>query len=305
MRRLVLARPLDLAATVGVLQRGGGDPTGRAEPGGWWRALRTPDGPATLHLRVDTAAGEVLAEAWGAGANWALEQVPALVGEDDDASGLVAVHPQVEVAMRRAPGLRIGRTGLVVEALVPAVIEQRVTGQEAFGGYRRLVRAYGEPAPGPGADLGLVVAPDVATWRQIPSWHWLQAGVDGARSATLQRALAVAPRLEECVDLAPEAAHRRLRAIPGVGVWTAAEVRQRALGDADAVSFGDYHVARDVGWVLLGREIDDREMAAVLAPYAGHRHRVVRLLLAVHGSRPRRGARMAPRTHLPTRRRLT
>ena len=250
-------------------------------------------------MHVEVRGREALAEAWGQGGGWVLERLPALLGEEDDAPALRPVHPQVRHAVRCHPGFRVIRTGLVVEALVPAVIEQKVTGQEAFGGYRRLVRTYGEPAPGPGEGLGLTVAPSVQVWRQVPSWAWLQAGVDGARSATVQRALAVAPRLEECVDLDPREAHRRLRAIPGIGVWTAAEVRQRALGDADAVSFGDYHVARNVGWALAGRETDDHGMAELLEPYRGHRFRVTRLLELSGQVRPRRGPRMAPRTHLP------
>lgn len=298
MRRIRLTRPLDLRSTLSRLQRGSGDPTGRpTSTGGWWRAMRTPEGPVTIH--VERRADEVVAEAWGPGGGWSLDHLPGLVGEHDDPTGLVPVHDVVRDAHRHHPGFRVARTGLVVEALVPAVIEQKVTGQEAFGGYRRLVRTYGEPAPGPGEALGLVVAPPVAVWRQVPSWAWLQAGVDGARSATIQRALAVAPRLEECVELDPREAHRRLRAIPGIGVWTAAEVRQRALGDADAVSFGDYHVARNVGWALTGRETDDQGMAELLEPYRGHRFRVTRLLELSGRVRPRRGPRMAPRTHLP------
>ena len=34
--------------------------------------------------------------------------------------------------------------------------------------------------------------------------------------------------------------------VRGVGDWTYAELAQRALGDADAVSVGDYHLARMV-----------------------------------------------------------
>ena len=121
--------------------------------------MRTPDGPVTIHL--ERQADEVVGEAWGPGAEWSLEHLPGLFGEQDDATGLVPVHDVVRDAHRRHPGFRIARTGLVVEALVPAVIEQKVTGQEAFGGQRRLVRRYGTPAPGPGAELGLVVRPVV------------------------------------------------------------------------------------------------------------------------------------------------
>jgi 3-methyladenine DNA glycosylase/8-oxoguanine DNA glycosylase len=69
-----------------------------------------------------------------------------------------------------------------------------------------------------------------------------------------------------------------LRAVPGIGPWTAAEIAQRALGDADAVSVGDLHLPRLVGWALAGRPFDDDAMLAELAPYTPHRHRAVRLV---------------------------
>ena len=108
-----------------------------------------------------------------------------------------------------------------------------------------------------------------------------------------------AGRLEQTVDMPARGRAPRMRAVPGVGVWTAAEVAQRALGDADAVSFGDYHVAKDITWALLGEARDDDVLAELLEPYAGHRYRVQQLL-ELRGARgPRRGPRMAPRTHLP------
>src|SRR5690606_9255929 len=150
--------------------------------------------------------------------------VPALLGEQDDTDGFVPHHPLVAEAWRRNPGWRVPRSGLVLHTLIPAVIEQKVTGAEAFGAQRRLARRYGTPAPGPGAELALMVPPDAATWARIPSWEWLKAGVDQARSASIMRALVSPGRLEECAGLPLADAHRRLRSIPGVGVWTAAEV---------------------------------------------------------------------------------
>ena len=91
----------------------------------------------------------------------------------------------------------------------------------------------------------------------------------------------------------------QLVSIPGVGVWTAAETAHRALGDADAVSFGDYHVAANIGWALTGRPVDDDGLVELLRPYAGQRYRVQRLLELSGALRPRRGPRMAPRRHLP------
>jgi 3-methyladenine DNA glycosylase/8-oxoguanine DNA glycosylase len=223
-----------------------------------------------------------------------------MLGEQDmGAAGFVAHHPQVAVAVRRFPGWRVPRTGLVLEALVPAVIEQKVTGQEAFSGWRRIVRRFGEPAPGPGAAIGLRVPPTAEALRQVPSWEWLRAGVSPQRSETVVRVARLADRLVDLPDLDHAAARRRLVSVPGVGVWTAAETAHRALGDADAVSFGDYHVAANIGWALTGRPTDDQGLVELLRPYAGQRYRVQRLLELSGAVRPRRGPRMAPRHHLP------
>lgn len=289
-----------LGAILGSFRRGGGDPTFRlGVDGSFVRAVRTPEGTATLELRALLPEATVEATAWGDGARWVLDRVPDLLGERDDGAGFVAHHDLVVEAARRFSGWRVPRSGLVLDALVPAILEQKVTGQEAFGGYRRLVRRFGEPAPGPYAVTGLRVPPSPSGWAGIPSWEFLRSSVDSARSAAVVRAARAAGRLEQCVDLAPVAARTRLRAVPGVGVWTSAEVAQRALGDADAVSFGDYHVARNIGWALVGVEIDDDGLAELLEPYAGHRYRVQRLLELAGAMRPRHGPRMAPRTHLP------
>lgn len=282
-------------------KRGGGDPTYRIDGERHWRGIRTPEGPATLLVHPRPALGEVHAEAWGPGSSWALESVPAMLGADDDWSGFEPRHPVVAEARRLHPDLRLGRTGLVMEALVPAILEQKVTGQEAFAGFRMLVHRFGERAPGPGEQLRLWVQPPPERLRTIASWEWLQLHVDPQRSRTLVTAARVADALERTATLAPEEADRRLRTLPGIGVWTSAEVRQRAHGDPDAVSFGDYHVAKDVGWALTGEPFDDEAMAAYLEPWRPHRGRVPMLLGAAGLHRPRRGARMAPRTHLPSR----
>ncbi|HET7399715.1 MAG TPA: DNA-3-methyladenine glycosylase 2 family protein [Intrasporangium sp.] len=295
-------RPVSLGAQLGVFRRGPGDPTSLwTEGGAFVRAAQTPDGPGALHLVCRAPGREVEATAWGPGADWLLDGVPDLLGAADDPTGFVAHHDVVRDAWRRFPGWRVPRSRLVLDALVPAVIEQKVTGQEAFAGYRRLVRRFGSPAPGPYGRVGLFVPPRPAEWAAIPSWAFLQASVDGARSRALVVAARAAGRLEEAVDLGPGEAVRRMRALPGVGVWTSAEVAQRALGDADAVSFGDFHVAKDIGWALVGAAVDDAGLAELLEPYAAHRYRVQALLGLAGHRRPRRGARMPLRGHLPVR----
>jgi 3-methyladenine DNA glycosylase/8-oxoguanine DNA glycosylase len=292
--------PCSVGMTLSVLRRGPGDPTFRVDDDGTiWRGIRTPDGPATLRLRARPAQGVVETAAWGDGAAWALDSVPPMLGADDDVTGFDPRHPVLADAHRHRPHWRVCRTGLVMESLVPAILEQKVTGQEAFGGFRKLVRRFGAPAPGAGAARDLWVQPSAESLRMIPSWEWLRMHVDLARSRTVVRSAQVAAALERTVGLPGEEVDRRLRSVPGIGVWTSAEVRFRAHGDADAVSFGDYHIAKNVGWALTGQEVDDDGLAELLEPYRPHRYRVQRLVELAGLSRPRHGPRMAPRRHLP------
>ena len=294
--------PCPVGVVLSAARRGPGDPTYRIDPDGTiWRGLRTPTGIATLKVTSRPQAGEVYAAAWGPGAEWALEQLPAMLGANDDPTGFEPLHPAIADAHRRHPHWRIGKTGLAMEALVPAIIEQKVTGKEAFNGFRQLVYRFGERAAGPGVEAKLWVQPSPEQLRTIPSWEWLKLNIDPARSRTVVRAAQVAPALERTASLVGEELDRRLRSVPGIGVWTSAEVRFRAHGDADAVSFGDYHIGKNVGWALTGEEVDDDGLAELLEPYRPHRYRVQRLVELAGQRRPRRGPRMAPRTHLPTR----
>jgi 3-methyladenine DNA glycosylase/8-oxoguanine DNA glycosylase len=288
--------PLDLRATLAPLQRGPADPSQRAEPdGSVWRTAPTPDGSATVRLRRGQD-GVVSAHAWGPGARWMLDAVPALLGADDDWSGFVPHHPCVEEAWRRNPGLRLTSTGLILDQLVPAILEQKVTGAEARRSWSELLRRFGGTPPGP-APAGMRVAPGAEQWRTIPVWEWHKAGVDGGRQRAIRAAALVADRLEEAASMTPEDAQRRLQAVPGIGPWTAAEVVQRALGAPDAVSVGDYHLPTVVGWALVGRGLDDGGMLTVLGPYKPHRQRAIRLALVSGVHPPRRGPRMPVRDY--------
>ncbi len=232
-------------------------------------------------------------------AAWLLETLPAQVGALDDLSGFTAHHAVVGELVLRYPGLRVGRTGRLFEALVPAVLEQKVVGKEAHRAWRFLLGRYGTAAPGP-APAGMRVIPPPSTWARIPSWDWHLAGVEGVRTRTIIAAANVASRLEQVPDLDPAEADRRLRALPGIGPWTSAEIRQRAAGDADAVSVGDYHLPRAVGWTLAGRITDDAGMLELLAPYAGHRHRVARLIEVGGRLPPRRDPACPSATTAPS-----
>ena len=289
-------QPVDVRRTLSPLGRGAGDPTHRVtDDGVVWRTTLMPRGGVTYRL-TQQGLHEVSCSAWGPGAEELMAGLPDLLGARDDDTGFTPRHPLLAEAAARHPGLRVPRTGRVVEALVPAVLEQKVTGKEAQASFRRLVLQHGTAAPGP-APQGMRVPPSAEAWRRIPSWDWHRAGVGPQRSRTVCLAMRHAPRLEETVGMAPEDAARRLSAIPGIGVWTVAEIAQRALGDADALSVGDYHLSSYVGLAIVGEPVDDDEMVALLEPWRPHRYRVIRLLECSGFRKPRFGPRLTIQDH--------
>ena len=284
-RTLSLFGPIDLALTLKPLARGGGDPRIKLSPHRACRATRTPEGPAAAAFTVNQPFVEV--EAWGPGAAWCLDHAPALLGLGDDPSSFSPADPALHRIHRSLPGLRIGRSDAVVEAIVPAIVEQKVTSVEARRSYRKLVAAYGEPAPGP---LGLTLPPLPRVLAALPYDAFHRFGIERKRADTIRRACSYAHRLEEALSLPRPAARKRLLALQGIGPWTAAIVEGTAFGDPDAVIVGDYHLPHLVSWVLAGEpRSDDARMIELLEPYAGHRGRVLRLLVA--------GARRPPSRH--------
>ena len=269
------------------LRHGAGDPTARITADGLWRATRTPDGPGTIHLPSDGSP----AQAWGRGRAWLLDRAAGLRGDLDDVSAFdPSPHPLVARLAHQFPRLRLPRTDRVLDALVPAILEQKVPGAEARRAWRGLARRLGEPAPGPAP---LLLPPAPTRLLETPCFVFHQLGVERKRAETIHRCARVARRLEEAVELGTVELDRRLRSISGVGVWTSAEVRRVALGDPDAVSVGDYHLPNLVAWTLAGEPRgDDERMLELLAPFPGHRARVVRLLEVARIGAPRRGPRM-------------
>lgn len=269
-----------------VHQTGRYDPTARQEPGGWWWATRTPAGPATLHVRW--SADGVDAEAWGDGADWALQRVPDLLGEHDVPQRFESGHPAVLGAQHKHPGLRIGRSLRTYQTLLPIILAQRVTTGEARRSWQQLVRAAGEKAPGP-AELLLPPAPSTIVGQ--PYWWFHRFGVERKRADALKMVASHAERLDQIDAAADSAEARRVLALMnGIGPWTIGCTLGPSLGDPDAVAVGDAWVPHAVCWALAGepRGSDDR-MLELLEPYRGQRGRATALLFADGWSAPRRG----------------
>lgn len=286
---LPLSRPLDLRATLAV--KGLNGPSLRVRPDGLWRATRTRRGPATVWMRL--RGRELLVDAWGKGANHALDSVPDWVGEHDDPGALVPRHAAVRRAARLGRGMRMASVGGLVEVLIPTILAQKVTGIEAARSYRQLVAGYGEPAPGPGE---LRLPPDPARVAALRYYDFHPLGVEQRRAETIIRVCREADRIEATAERDLETAYRFLQYLPGIGPWTSASALMVARGDPDAVPVGDFHLPNIVSWVLAGepRGTDER-MLELLAPYEGQRGRVVRLLERYAGRAPAYGPRFAPR----------
>ena len=290
------AFPVDVRRTLAPLSRGRRDPTYQVTlDGSVWRTTLMATGPASYRL-AQRGLHDITCDAWGPGAVELVNGLPDLLGGSARDAEFALDHPLLERTRRIHPGLRVPRTGRVFEALVPAVLEQKVTVREARASFRRLLQAYGTAAPGPVPD-GMRVPPPPEVWRRIPSWDWHRAGVDPRRARTILAAAQVAPRLEETVALPTAAASAKLQLVPGIGVWTAAEIAQRALGDGDALSVGDYHLSAFVGWALLGRPLDDDAMVELMQRWQPHRYRVVRLLEVSGAGKPRFGPRSTITDH--------
>ncbi len=289
--------PVDLARTLGPFRTGGSDPSLRITPSSVWRASRTPDGPATVQIVASDAldgrlASRFAVRAWGPGAAWAEAHAGDLLGFEDDPDAFAPGDELVQRLHHRNPGLRFGRSWCVVEGLVPTILGQKVTTIEAQRSWRALCRAHGAAAPGPAGAEGLRLRPDPVRLAELRYSDFHRFGVERRRAETIVRVCRLAPALEDLARRGGEAAAFRaaLETVPGIGPWSSNITAQQALGDADSVVVGDYHLPNMVAWNLAGEpRATDARMLELLAPYAGHRARVVRLISTTGRHAPKRG----------------
>ncbi|GAA3304029.1 DNA-3-methyladenine glycosylase family protein [Glutamicibacter nicotianae] len=305
-------RPVALPKTLGILRRGLGDPTIRLSQTEAWLAFATPLGDATLHIHKPSPSSPAALQAWGPGAQWAMESAPNLLGAKDDWTDFDAgvkegKFPEIIARSRfEHPDFVLPSTGRIFEHVTGAILEQRVTGIEANYAWRWLIRHLGHRAPGP-APEGLMIFPGPQKLATMKRWDWQAARVEGQRATTMARVVRVASSLQWWADkpinqpkpkaMAPGTLEAALASVSGVGPWTIAETLQRSHGSADHISVGDFHLADFVGQVLAGSRISDAQMLDLLAPYAPHRQRVVRLLQLSGQRKQSFGPRYAPLDH--------
>jgi 3-methyladenine DNA glycosylase/8-oxoguanine DNA glycosylase len=285
-KRWPLDRPLDLKVTLGFalpktpsLLRFRED---QATYGLW-----TEHGPATVSLGIEE--GVLAADAEGPGAEDALAAVPRTVGLSDDGDCFRPQPGLVSDMHRKHRGLRMGSTGRVFDTILPTVIGQRVTTDEANRAYRRLVTAVGEAAPG---ETGLLLPPRPEAVAELSFTELHSIGLEQARAKVVLEVARRATRLEEITGLDRAGALQRLLAITGVGPWTAAQVMGAAWGDHDAVPTGDFHIPNTVAWALAGesRGTDER-MLELFESYRPQRRRALLLIKMSGIHAPRYGPR--------------
>lgn len=297
-RELRVPFPVHMGALFGPARMGTNDPRIAIEGAVAWWATRTPEGPGTARYVATPSTGRVSVQAWGPGATWLLDNAPHRLGLFDSLDGFdPSQHPVVAECAHRQPEVRFTATLRVFETMVPVICAQKITLGEAIRSYRAMVLRFGEPAPGPASLMPRMLLPPAAsTMVGVPGWTLHPMGLERKRADTITRAAKVAPRLEEATAMERSAARARLQCVSGVSIWTSAGVAGLALGDADAVAVGDYHLKNHVVYALIGRARGtDAEMLELLAPFAGHRGRVARLLLRGTSGAPKFGPRLSPR----------
>jgi 3-methyladenine DNA glycosylase/8-oxoguanine DNA glycosylase len=303
-RRSLQCRDIDLRSTLRPIGTYPLDPTTRWTSSGFSKAVLTPEGPGTMRLTWDRS-GATNAEAWGSGAEWLIDRAPHWVGLHDDVEGFdPTVHPTIAEWARRHPGIRLPAAGVIWQELLLVLLGQRVTTEEAVRSWARIVYAWGEVAPGP-CELRLPPAPDVVASKTYVDLH--RFNVERRRADAILLAARRANRLEEAATMTPADARVRLSALPGLGSWTATSVITASHGDPDTIVLRDYWLPTLVNYAFTGDAIrvaadegGDEIMCRHLAPWTGHRQRIVRLLYAAGVTVPRRG----PRSFNPDIRRL-
>jgi AraC family transcriptional regulator of adaptative response / DNA-3-methyladenine glycosylase II len=155
------------------------------------------------------------------------------------------------------PGLRVPGAFDGFEVAVRAILGQQVTVAAARTVAGRFAAAFGDRIETPFTGLS-VLFPEAKRIAELPYGRIARLGMPGARARSL---IALARAVADGdLDLMPnadiEATLDKLRALPGVGEWTAHYIAMRALAWPDAFPHGDFGVKKALG------ETDARKVLA-------------------------------------------
>lgn len=277
--RVALA-PIDLGRTFVMHRLGMGDPSAALDDTHLVKTFHA--GAGVVRLTVVREVEGVSVEAEGPGAEAALAAWTAQLPPDDGHATFAPEHPAVRRLHRGSPGLRILPVPWRHDVACSAILQQRVTLQDARLAWKRIALAHGERS-----DLG-VAFPPAARLAELPGWELERLGVDPKRGRALVALAREEARRPFLAGADLRALEDRLRSIRGVGPWTSGMVLGFGAGDTDAVLVGDLHAPRLVCWALAGEAHgDDARMLELLEPFRGQRFRVTRLVLGAPRSAPR------------------
>lgn len=265
--------PFDLHATFALQLLGKFDPTGSRGQRSLRKIHHDADGNVVVWRFTQTDGGlriEVQGDQTGL-----FEAMTSQFPLNDGADSLVTSHPLLRRLARGYAGLRLMRMPWTFDVAAGAVLQQRVRWETAYADFRNVALRWGTRT-----EAGTAF-PTSAQLARITIERLESIGLDPRRARALH--------LLACADLRHRFLHagsdpsdvtRRLLTIHGIGPWTAGMIAGVAYGVPDAVPVGDLHIPGLIVAALAGEPdgTDDR-MLELLAPYAGHRFRVIRMLL--------------------------
>jgi AraC family transcriptional regulator of adaptative response / DNA-3-methyladenine glycosylase II len=279
--RLAHRTPFDLDALLRFLGERAVPGVEEVCDGAYRRVLRLPHGLGVVTLGPDGPAGRGTSQRGdrsdaGAAAHvscrlWledlrdlaaAVQRCRRLLDLDADPVAVVAALGRDELLaplVRSNPGRRVPGHVDPHELAVRAVLGQQVSVAAARTLAGRLAAEHGQPLTAPDGSLTYAFPSADAVAGLSPD----ELAMPRSRaSALIGLAAALASgelRLDPGADRAE--ADEQLQALPGIGPWTAAYVRMRALGDPDAFLPTDLGVRHALG--RLGRPGDPRSAAAL------------------------------------------
>jgi len=176
---------------------------------------------------------------------------PALIAEH------LCTDPLLRPLLARHPGIRTPGAWDGFEVAVRAILGQQISVRAATTLAGRMAEMFGSPVAN-----GHELARQFPTPEELANSPLERAGVMPARAETIR---SLARRVSNGTvalgsSLDNRATLSAIRALPGIGAWTAEYIAMRALGEPDAFPSGDL-VARRMTGVLNTRELDDRSEA--------------------------------------------